>query len=169
MRGPGRATAAGDAANRWPWSQERLGTTQRLRDRYAARLTGEVWVAFSFGDGPGQFSIQFPSGIVGAQMAELGMTLLPSVADGRPEVGYESYSVEQLGLLGPATVALYPVATDGSPYPALTEIMAVPLYPQLPVVEAGRTFEVIELYGTTDYRTGLAALGELETTVLSRL
>lgn len=141
----------------------------RMRAEHAAALTDQVWAAFSFGDGPGQFSLQFPTGIVGALMVELGMTLLPQVRDGAPEYGYESYSLEQLGLLEPATVAIYPVAVDGNEYPALVEVMASPLYPGLPVVAAGRTFPVIAFYGVTDYVTGLDALRELESTVLLRM
>lgn len=141
----------------------------RLRERYAAALTDQVWAAFSFGDVAGEFSLQFPTGIVGALLVELGATLIPQVRDGAPETGYESYSLERLGLLDPATVAIYPVAVDGSAYPALAEVMASPLYPGLPVVVAGRTFPVIAFYGVTDYATGLTALRELEDAVLTRL
>lgn len=146
-----------------------LEEVARLRAEHAVALTDEVWAAFSFGDEAGQFSLQFPTGIVGALMTELGMTLLPAVRDGAPDGGYESYSLEQLGLVEPATVAIYPVAVDGSQYPALAEVMASPLYPGLPVVAAGRTFPVVAFYGVTDFGTGLAALRELESVVLRRM
>lgn len=150
--------AYSDALIRWTYDQQadelesvataaRRGPRSRVRglDMPATLLDRPVvtaaWTAISFGTDAGQFSLLYPSNPIGVTLSDLG-------------VGF-------------VEVILHPVAPDGSVYPDIQAVLGNPLFTRLPAATAGRVHGMADLYDVTDFSSGLTALTELESTVLS--
>lgn len=140
----------------------------RVKRDHRDALTGQTWISYSFGDSDGQFSVQFPSGAVGALMRTLGMTLGSVVASADPAAGYVAYSVEKADLLSDVTVALHPLDAAGKEFASLAEVQQTKVWGRLPFRKSGQDFGMVLFYGVNTYASAIDAVQELEQKVLSR-
>lgn len=161
------AVGAGDALAAGKKEYEDLLT--KLSTDYRAPLTEQTWISYSFGDSDGQFSVQFPSGAVGALMQKLGMTFGSVIKTANPDSGYVSYSVEKADLLKDVTVALHPLDAAGKEFASLAEVQQTKVWGQQPFSTSGHDFGLVDFYGVNTYPTAVAALTELEKKVLQQL
>lgn len=159
------AAGAGDAvaAARATYESE----LARIRSTYADALA-LPWAHVSLGNNEAEFSVQFPTGIVGSMLfTELGATWAPSLPDDQPEAGYESYSFEQLGpFLADAQVVVHPLNADGSTNAAVQAVLDSPFFTP-PAKAAGHVFGNPVM--VTDYVTATAYIHDIESTILQHL
>lgn len=101
----------------------------QIRADHASKIEGKKVIAISAWDS-GSFWIM-PSGSYTAHIPErVGMTF--------PEGEAEELSVERLGDLAQYDVIVYPIQPDGSPTPAVQEILDSELFQALPAARANR-------------------------------
>ncbi|MDF2046274.1 ABC transporter substrate-binding protein [Microbacterium sp. Kw_RZR3] len=165
------AAATGTTAT---WEAEKAAF-EKLRDdtrqTYRDVIEGNRWINFSFGDEPGQFSVQLPTGSTGDLVVnEMGLAYGPGAAslpdtDGR---GYTALPLEQLPtVFDGVTVALTFSSADGTPDPTVSEIVNSPLFQTLPVAQSGHVYGMRST--VTDYVTAQDWVHELVDTVLEPL
>lgn len=138
----------------------------RLRDEYVDVLAME-WIHFSLGNAESEFSIQYPTGVIGDLIFnELGATLAASVPDIETPAGYESFSKEQIGdLLGGADILVYFENPDGSVMGLIQAVIDAPLFGSLSAAQAGNVVGVC--CSVTDYVTARDYLLAVEERVLA--
>lgn len=159
------ATGAGDALD----EREQSYTTKvaELKEKYADQLALK-WATVSIGDAEAEFSVLYPTGIIGALLDELGVTPAPGIPDAAPEPGYQSYSFERLDeILATADVVVVPGNADGTPWEPFAAIKGNSLFTALPAAKSDSVFDLS--YGVTDYDTALQFLDDVETTILEPL
>ncbi|MGG7464146.1 ABC transporter substrate-binding protein [Plantibacter sp. YIM 135347] len=154
------------------WKQARTTYTEtltKLKTDYAEVIANNTWVHFSLGDGPGQFSIQEPTGSIGNLVVnEVGLKPGSSVPDQKSDAGYSSYPFEQIGsVFGGVTVAIHPLNADGSLVPGIQDVLDNELFTRLPVSTEHHVFGLRT--SITDYVTATEWLHELEGSVLAKL
>jgi len=165
------AAATGTTAT---WQAEKAAF-ETLRDEtratYRDVIEGNRWINFSFGDEPGQFSVQLPTGSTGDLVVnEMGLAYGPGAAsiadtDGR---GYVAFPLEQLPtVFEGVTVALTFASADGTPNATIADIMNTPLFQTLPVAQSGHVYGMRS--SVTDYVTAQDWVHELIDTVLQPL
>jgi iron complex transport system substrate-binding protein len=138
-----------------------------LKEKYAAQLALR-WATVSVGEAEAEFSVLYPTGIIGAALQELGVTPAPGIPDAAPEPGYQSYSFERLDeILGTADVVVVPANADGTPWEPFAAIKSNSLFTALPAATSDSVFDVP--YGVTDYDTALTFLDDVETKILEPL
>jgi len=156
------------------WQAEKAAF-ETLRDEtkqtYRDVIEGNRWINFSFGDEPGQFSVQLPTGSTGDLVVnEMGLTYGPGAAsiadtDGR---GYVAFPLEQLPtVFEGVTVALTFASADGTPNATIDDIVHTPLFQTLPVAQAEHVYGLSS--SVTDYVTAQDWVHELVDTVLQPL
>ncbi|WP_215816390.1 ABC transporter substrate-binding protein [Pimelobacter sp. 30-1] len=159
------ATGAGKALG----EREKAYTAKvaELKEKYADQLA-LTWATVSIGDAEAEFSVLYPTGIIGALLDELGVTPAPGIPEASPEPGYASYSFERLDeILATADVIVTPANADGTPWEPFAAIKSNSLFTSLPAAKSGSVFDLP--YGVTDYDTALAFLDVVETKVLEPL
>lgn len=167
-----QTAAATGTTDTWTASRAAYETLRdETKETYRAVIEGNRWVNFSFGDEPGQFSVQLPTGATGDLVVdELGLGYGPGAAslvdtDGR---GYVSLPLEQLPtVFDQVTYALTFSAVDGTPYDGIEEIRASPLFQSLDVARTGDIYAMRS--SVTDYETAQQWVHELVDNVLQPL
>lgn len=137
-----------------------------LREQYADVLA-RPWTHISFGDDPeSQFSVQYPTGIIGGLYHDvLGAELSPSVPEDEAPWGYVSFSFEQMGtVLAESELLVHLIATDGTPSALMSGLLEHPIFATVPAVVADQLYSIsTEVHG---YDTAMAWLDEVEQTIL---
>jgi iron complex transport system substrate-binding protein len=167
-----QTAAATGTTDKW---QAEKAAFETLRDEttttYGTVIAANRWINFSFGDEPGQFSVQLPTGSTGDLVVnEMGLTYGPGAAD-LPDTagrGYVSFPLEQLPtVFDEVTVALTFAAADGTADPGVSEVVDSPIFQTLPVAQSGHVYGMSTT--VTDYVTAQAWVHELVDSVLEPL
>lgn len=139
-----------------------------LQETYADVLAENTFAPTTFGNQEVEFSIMYPTGVVGSIYDELGVTYAPGIPDGDFEAGYESYPYERIPeILGEADVIVAPSQNDGTDYEALQTLFDNSLFASLPAAVDGHVYRFP--MGVTDYVSATAYLDQIEENVLSVL
>lgn len=159
------AAGAGDVATEAKATYD--AELARITSTYAEQLA-LPWAHISLGDTEAAFSVQFPTGVVGRMLFdELGATWAPSLPDGEPGAGYESYSFEAMGtILADVEVVVHYLRADGSDNPAIANVLVSEFF-NPPAKAAGHVFGLTT--SVTDYVTATQYIQEIERTILEPL
>lgn len=145
---------------------------EALRDEtkstYREVIESHRWINFSFGDEPGQFSVQLPTGSTGDLVVEeLGLQYGPGAASlsDTEARGYVSLPLEQLPtVFEGVTYALTFAAVDGTPLEGIEAIRTSPVFQTLDVARSGNVYAMRA--SVTDYETAQEWVRELVDNVL---
>lgn len=140
------------------------------KEKYADVIADNSWINFSLGDGPGQYSVQLPTGATGNLVVnEMGMKYGKNVPlEDTRGGGYVSFPEERLGeMFNGVTVALTFKDQSGTFYPDIQKIVEGPLFKELAVSKSGNVYGLVQQ--VTDHRTAELWVNEVTSQVLEPL
>ncbi len=155
------AAGVGDAYGEFKEEYETLAAD--IESRYAESLGSLSFggVCTPCGVAEGTYSREYASSYTSNHFDLLGLDFPGESSD--PAVGHADYiSVENLADdLGSVDVIVYGVEIDGSIEPTVTDLMASPLWQNLPAVQAGNVVEVRH-HSAATYQTAILALESID-------
>ncbi|MCA1004849.1 ABC transporter substrate-binding protein [Rhodococcus hoagii] len=137
--------------------------TQEISKKYQDKLGSLKFagVCSVCGTEPGEFYREYKSSYTTSLFDDLGLQI-PSQPENPEDEHGEYVALEKISdKLGDADVIVYGVEVDGSPSPEMAELMASPLWQNLPAVKAGNLVPVKHFQAAT-HQTALLALDSID-------
>jgi len=134
-----------------------------IRAAHADVLTATRW-GMVVGAGSGLFLRYLPDSAGGVVLAAAGVQFAPSIVGKTGTL--EEVSYEQIDSLADADVLVVDNGDGSGPYPETVDLLAQPLWEQLPAAEAGQVFPM-SAFVLRSYGGALALLDELDEALTS--